>query len=95
MYISQKPTLQTCDIGCALAGLSNGLSVSPRKGNRTLLFTHFQFSLRWSGILKYEKSNFLKAEDLRPLNIYFAMILPDFPLDECKILVQGGVSFFT
>lgn len=32
MYISQKPTLQTCDIGCALAGLSNGLSVSSRKG---------------------------------------------------------------
>ena len=41
MYISQKPTLQRCDIGCALGGLWNRLRVSTKKGNRTLLFTHF------------------------------------------------------
>ena len=45
MYISQKPTLQECHRECALARLSNTLSVGLRKGNSTLLFTHFQFNL--------------------------------------------------
>ena len=45
MYISQKPTLQESHRECDLARLSNTLSVSLRKGNRTLLLTHFQFSL--------------------------------------------------
>ena len=49
-------------------------------------------SLRWYGTLKYggfhEKFNFLKIQDLRPLNTcqkHFEMILPNFPLDECGI----------
>ena len=48
--------------------------------------------LRWYRTLKYdgfhEKFNFLKIQDLRPLNTcqkHFEMILPNFPLDECEI----------
>ena len=36
----------------------------------------------------HEKFNFLKIEDLRPLNTcqkHFQTILPNFPLDECEI----------
>ena len=36
----------------------------------------------------HEKFNFLKIEDLRPLNTcqkQFQAILPNFPLDECEI----------
>ena len=46
----------------------------------------------WYGTLKYgdfhEKLNFLKMQDLRPLNTcrkHVEMILPNFPLDECEI----------
>ena len=46
--------------------------------------------LRWNGTLKYgdfhEKLNFLKIQDLRPLNNcqkHFEMILPNFSLEEC------------
>ena len=49
-------------------------------------------NLRWYGTLKYgdfhEKFNFLKIQDLRPLNTcqkHLEMILPNFPLDECEI----------
>ena len=49
-------------------------------------------SLSLYGILKYgdfhEKFNFLKIQDLRPLNTcqkHFEMILPNFPLAECEI----------
>ena len=48
--------------------------------------------LRWYDTLKYgdshEKFNFMKIEDLRPLNTcqkHFQTILPNFPLDECEI----------
>ncbi len=48
--------------------------------------------LRWYGTLKYgdfhEKFNFLKIQDLRPLNTsqkHFEMIMPNFSLDECEI----------
>ena len=48
--------------------------------------------LRWYDTLKYgdahEKFNFMKIEDLRPLNTcqkYFLTILSNFPLDECEI----------
>ena len=49
-------------------------------------------NLRWYDTLKYgdaqEKFNFMKIEDLRPLNTcqkHFQTILPNFPLDECEI----------
>ena len=47
--------------------------------------------LRWNGTLKYggvhEKFNFLKIQDLRPLNTcqkHFQTILPSFPLDDTQ-----------
>ena len=52
----------------------------------------FTPALRWYDTLKYgdaqEKFNFMKIEDLRPLNTcqkHFQTILPNFPLDECEI----------
>ena len=48
--------------------------------------------LRWYGTLKYgdfhKKLNFLKIQDLRPLNTcqkHVEMILPNFSLDECGL----------
>ena len=47
---------------------------------------------RWYATLKYsdvrENFNFLKIQDLRPLDTcqkYFETILPNFPRDECDI----------
>ena len=50
------------------------------------------WELLGANVLKYgdfhEKLNFLKIQDLRPLNTcqkHVEMILPNFPLDKCEI----------
>ena len=55
-------------------------------------FVKLKSLLRLYGTLKYgdfhEKFNFLKIQDVRPLNTcqkHFETILPNFPLDECEI----------
>ena len=59
---------------------------------RALVVSAVDSEVRWYGTLKYgdfhEKFNFLKIQDLRPLNTcqkHFEMILSNFPLDECEI----------
>ena len=49
-------------------------------------FFREQHTLKYGDV--HEKFNFLKIQDLRPLNTcqkHFEMILPNFPLDECEI----------
>ena len=60
--------------------------------NSILNTVHVFNFLRWHDTLKYgdahEKFNFMKIEDLRPLNTsqnHFQTILPNFPVDECEI----------
>ena len=67
---------------------SGNFGTSGSMSLRAIIFLFF----RWYGTIKYgdfhEKFNFLKIQDLRPLNTCqkrVEMILPNFPLDECEI----------